>query len=92
MLQNTVKNNFSFRFENPQNGMERFKRYINKNNCPEITLDLSGLNIIDALKIVVLSSTYHYRKYPEGKLKCRTNSTDIKNFVSGFEVKNLELL
>jgi hypothetical protein len=82
----------NFKFANKEKAMDNFKRYINKYDCPEITLDLSGLNIIDALKFMILSSTYHYRKYPKGKLKCKTNSADIRNFVESFAVKNLELV
>ncbi len=81
-----------FKFENQENAMDKFKRYINKYNCPEVTLDLCALNIIDALKVIVLSSTYHYQKYPKGKLKCRTNSADVKKFAQNFAVKNLELV
>ncbi|MDR1169119.1 MAG: hypothetical protein LBK53_09585 [Heliobacteriaceae bacterium] len=87
MVQNSV-----LKFRSPQNALDKFKRYINRYNCPEVTLDLSCLNIIDAAKVMVLSSTYHYQKYPKGKLKCHVPSIDVKNFVSNFSVKNLELI
>ena len=93
MVQNAIENiNFSIRLDSSKKAIDRFKRYIKKYNCPHITVDLSELNIIDAAKVVVLSSTYHYQQYPKGKLRCRVNSPDIKNFVSNFSVNNLEII
>jgi ABC-type transporter Mla MlaB component len=80
------------KFEKTQGALDKFKRYVDKYNCPVVTMDLSRLNIIDTAKVLVLSSTYHYQKYPKGKLKCHVPSADIKTFVSNFYVKNLELI
>ena len=45
------------------------KDYITRNNCKFLSIDASGLNMIDALKVCVLSSTFHYAKYCDGKIK-----------------------
>ena len=55
-------------------------------------MDLSDLNIFDTLKFMVLCSACHYKKYPEGKLKCYISSDDIKSFISTFTTGNLELV
>ncbi len=93
MAQNITKSKFlDLNCGNSQQILENIQKYINKFDCPEMTLDLSKLNILDAAKVMVLSSAYHYKKYPEGKLKCRVQSDSIKNFVSEFSAVNLEVI
>ncbi len=93
MAQNITKSKFlDLNCGNSQQILENIQKYINKFDCPEMTLDLSKLNILDAAKVMVLSSAYHYKKYPEGKLKCRVQSDNVKNFVSGFSTVNLEVV
>lgn len=93
MAQNITKSKFlDLNCGNSQQILENIQKYINKFDCPEMILDLSKLNILDAAKVMVLSSAYHYKKYPEGKLKCRVRSDSVKNFVSGFAAVNLEVL
>ena len=68
----------SFNFSNSAKILERVKSYIKKYDCPEITLDLSSLNIFEASKVMVVSSVYH--------------SQNIINFIAGLPVKNLEIV
>ncbi len=82
----------SFNFSNSAKILERVKSYIKKYDCPEITLDLSSLNIFEASKVMVVSSVYHSQKYPKGKLKCHVASQNIINFIAGLPVKNLEIV
>ena len=70
----------------------KVKNYIKKYDCPVITIDLSALNIFEASKIILLSSAYHYSKYPDGKLKCHVASESIMSLIAGFQVKNLEIV
>lgn len=81
-----------FKFDNSTDVVEKFKSFIEKNVCPKIEVDLSAVNIFEAVKFIVLSSTYHYQKYPQGKMRCRIQSDDVKNFVSAFMTNNLELV
>lgn len=93
MAQNITKSKFlDFNCGNSEKILENIQKYINKFDCPEMNIDLSKLNILDAAKVMVLTSAYHYKKYPEGKLKCRIQSDCVRNFVSGFEAVNLEVL
>ena len=82
----------NFKFDNSANILEKFKRYVKTHDCPEVTLDLSSLNIFDAVKFVVLSSAYHYTKYPSGKLKYHVPSEEVKELISNFSTTNLELV
>lgn len=93
MVQNITKSKYlDLNCGNSHEILENVKKYINKFDCPEMTLDLSKLNILDAAKVMVLSSTYHYKKYPEGKVKCRVQSKSVKNLVSSFLTDNLEVI
>lgn len=74
------------------NDINGFKEYIDSNNIEDFALDLSGKNIFDSLKFLVLSSAYYYQKFPENKLKCIVKSDDIKTLAANFEVNNLEFV
>lgn len=88
-----LKNNFiDIKIKNSQKIIENFRHCIDKYDCPEVALDLSALNIIDATRVLVLSSTYHLQKHPNGKLKCHVKSSELKNLISTFATKNLELV
>ena len=93
MVQNITKSKFlDLNCGNSQQILENIQIYINIFDCPEMTLDLTKLNILDAAKVMMLSSAYHYKKYPEGKLKCHVQSESVKNLVSGFSTINLEVI
>lgn len=81
-----------FKFNATTDVFSKFKRYVKTHDCPEVTLDLSSSNIFDALKFVVLSSAYHFQKYPLGKLKCRVASDEMRDMISNFSTVNLEFI
>lgn len=93
MVQNITKSKFiDINCGDSEQVLCRIKNYVNKFDCPEIILDLTKLNILEATKVIVLSSTYHYKKYPSGKIKCKVQSDNIKNLVSAFVTDNLEVI
>ncbi len=71
---------------------EEFKNFIKVSHSDEITLDLSALNIIESLKVLVLSSAYYFQKYPQGKIKCKTYSKNMDNVASGLITGNIEFI
>ncbi|MDR1326868.1 MAG: hypothetical protein LBJ74_00520, partial [Heliobacteriaceae bacterium] len=81
-----------FKFDNTQKTINKFKQHIKNHNCPVVTLDFSGLDIFEAVKAIVLSSAYHYGRYPQGKVRCCVPSDDVRNLVSNFSVRNLEFI
>lgn len=87
-----MKRYLDYKIDNSTFNIEKFKKFVNTHYCPDLTLDLSELNIFDTVKFLVLSSAYHYSKYPEGKLKCHITSADVKIFISTFTTDNLELV
>ena len=54
------------------------KHYIANNDCPFLSIDISGLNAIDALKVCVLASTYHFAKYCRGRIRWFVKDRMIK--------------
>ncbi len=82
----------NFKCDNSINSLDKFKKFVKCHDCPELTLNLSSLNIFDAAKFVLLSSAYHYQKYPSGKIKYQVESDDIKNLVLDFAGPNLEFV
>lgn len=93
MVQNITKSRFlDLNCVNSQEILNNVKKYINKFDCPNLKLDLTNLNMLDATKIMVISSAYHYSKYPKGKIQCRVQSDSIKNLVTNFSTSNLEVI
>ena len=88
---NSKKTYLSYDFADSQTIIADVKDYIRKYECPELRIELQNLNIIDAAKVLIMTSTYHNNKYPDGKLICKTQSA-IKNFISHTPTKNLEFI
>jgi anti-anti-sigma regulatory factor len=61
--------------------LEELNIYINKNDCSYMSVDISGLNILDASTVATLGSTMHYIKYPEGKINWIVNSSKVKDII-----------
>ncbi len=67
------------------------KDYITRNNCKFLSIDASGLNMIDALKVCVLSSTFHYAKYCDGKIKWFVRDENTKTQIELLRLDNTEV-
>lgn len=72
--------------------INRIKRKINDSDCPRLDLNLSNFSLIEAAKVLTLTSTYHFNKYPKGKLKCQVKDSGTKTVLLSFNLKNLELV
>ncbi len=75
-----------------QKFVNRIKKRIASNECPRLDLNLSDLTLMDAIHVLTLTSTYHFNKYPKGKLKCQVRNNAVKNVLANFNLKNLELV
>lgn len=87
-----MKHSQNFKYISSITSIDKFKKFVQSHDCPELTLNLSSLNIFDAVRFVLLSSAYHYQKYPSGKLKYQVESDDIKSLVLDFASTNLEFV
>lgn len=78
--------------KNTINLVESIKNYISNNHCPNLSMDVSHLNIIEASKVTILCSTYHWAKYPKGKISWKISSEEIKELVSPLNLGNIRLI
>ena len=67
------------------------KDYISRNECRLLSIDISGLNMIDAMKVCVLASTFHYAKYCGGRIKWFVRDENIKNQIELLRLDNTEV-
>lgn len=67
------------------------KDYISRNECRLLSIDISGLNMIDATKVCVLASTFHYAKYCGGRIKWFVRDENIKNQIEMLRLDNTEV-
>lgn len=72
--------------------VESIKNYIYEHDCPTLSMDISRLNILDASKITILCSTYHWAKYPDGEISWKINSEEIANIVKPLNLGNIKLI
>lgn len=72
------------------------KEFIMQYNCRIFVVDISGLNMIDAVKVCVLCSTYHFVKYSgsdggEGKIKWFVKDDMVKSQIHLLKLDNAEV-
>ena len=67
------------------------KSYINKNDCTNIDIDISRLNLIDASKLAILCSAYHFTRYPNGCIHWLVANEEIKKSIQAAVLKNTVL-
>lgn len=71
--------------------VERIKNFINRNRCSELEADISLLNLIDASKTALLCSTYHFSKYPNGRIFWDLKDEQAVKLIMPLKLKNMEL-
>ena len=71
--------------------VERIKTFIHRNRCKELEADISLLNLIDASKTALLCSTYHFAKYPDGRILWELRDAQTMKMISPMKLKNMEL-
>lgn len=71
---------------------ESIKNYIKDNDCPALSMDISHLNLMDASKVTIVCSTYHWAKYPDGKISWKINSPAIKDLIKPLNLGNIRLI
>lgn len=72
--------------------VNKIQKYICENDCPKLSMDISHLNIIDASKVTILCSTYHWAKYPNGEISWKINSPEINELVKPLNLGNIKLI
>lgn len=72
--------------------VSKIKAFINKNQCRELEADISLLNLVDASKTALLCSTYHFAKYPDGRISWEVADEQTKQIINTMKLKNMELM
>lgn len=72
-------------------GIEELKTYINENNCKTLNIDISSLNFIDAMKVCVLCSTFHFAKYLDGRLRWLVKDEIVKSQIKPMRLINVDI-
>lgn len=76
--------------------IEDTKEFILKNDCFFLSIDISGLNLIDATKVCILCSTFHYAKYcgldiVGAKIKWIVKDAMTKSQIELLKLDNVEI-
>ena len=53
---------------NPEKNIDMLNNHILSANCKYLTVDITGLNVLDACRVSTLCSAQHYIKYPDGEI------------------------
>lgn len=77
---------------NPVKAVDEIKKMLKNGEISKSELDLSGMNLFDAVKVLVLTSSYLYKKSPAEKLRFKFISRDIENILASFSLTNLEMV
>lgn len=67
------------------------KEYIMQNDCSLLKLDISSLNMVDSVKLAVLCSTYHFSKYPTGKITWIVRDEMTRKQIEFLKLDNVEV-
>lgn len=71
--------------------IELLQKFITANNCKNLNIDISTLNFIDATKVCILCSTFHFAKYIDGKIKWFVKDEIVKNQIRPMKLNNVEI-
>ena len=85
------KFNIDFSFTHISEIVERIKIFINRNKCAEFEADISLLNLVDASKTAILCSTYHFAKYPDGRILWDLRDEQTVRLIMPVKLRNMEL-
>ena len=72
--------------------IESFNKHIKKSGCEYMSVDISFLNVMDAMKVSTLCATNHYMKYPNGKINWYVSSPEVERFSSALNLGNSKYL
>lgn len=74
--------------ENVFETVEYIKDFILNNECSTLSVNISRLNLIDASKISILCSTFHFSKYPDGEITWYVNDRETLQTIKLMKLKN----
>lgn len=71
--------------------IETIETFLSKTNVNQAFVDISDMNMLDALRTSVLCSTKFFAKYPDKKICWSVKDEETKKAISYFMLNNMEL-
>lgn len=71
--------------------IDNIKNFILTQECAFLIIDISKMNLIDASKISILCSTFHFSKYPEGNITWRVRDLETQHTIRYMKLKNVAI-
>ena len=76
----------------PETVIESFNKCIKKSGCEYMSVDISFLNVMDAMRVSTLCAANHYVKYPNGKINWYVSSPQVECFSKALNLGNSKYL
>ncbi len=77
-------------FSNVEEIIENLNKYISSYPCEKMSIDISCLNMIDAVKTGAICSTYHFSRYPFGALEWIVRDIETKNALKMLSLRTVK--
>ncbi len=78
--------------EDKQNKMiEKIENFLSKTNGQSTAIDISNMNIFDALRTAITYSTKLFNRNPEQKICWSVKDEETKKMISSLKLRNMEL-
>ena len=68
--------------------IDYIKDHIRKRDCEKLEIDISRLSLLDAGKVAILCSVYHFTKYPSGSICWHVCNNETKKIIQSMVLKN----
>lgn len=72
----------------PAETIASINTYIRDNDCENLNVDISAMNIIDTCYISTICSANHFTKYPTGKINWKVSSLIVEEFNRSLDLGN----
>jgi len=89
MLQAPITQSYqAFSEKNSDDIIKNINKEIKKTRNANMTVDISGLNVIEASKVAALCSTFHYLTHTDGVINWLVNSKNIERLSKPLSLGN----
>ncbi len=68
---------------------EEVNKYITRQDCERMFVDISLLNMLDAAKISTICSVKHFSKYPTGEIRWIVKDKETSSIIKPLELKTV---
>ena len=69
--------------------VNEMNKYITREDCRRMFVDISRLNMMDAVKISTICSVKHFSKYPAGEIRWIVKDNETRSMLKPLELKTV---